>query len=459
MDELTYHYKPNLNQLDHVSDKVDEDGITTNADDIKTQVANNYSYNSIGQLVSNTEEGINYMYNASGLVTEVQKDNQPLVKFYYNDKGHRVRKESFVNGTLTSTDHYVRDAAGSTLAIYNNSTLTEMPIYGASRLGVYYTPPSGEPEGEYVYQLTDHLGNVRAVITKVSNDVSISSSTDYYPGGMTMPGRQTIGGELYRYGYQGEYAETDPETGKPMFQLRLYDPRINRWLSPDPMGQYFSPYMSMDNRWNMSVDPTGGSTDWHYDKDGNLVTDAGDTAQGLADFKGISLSQAQDIISSEGFVIDFNTGLGTGLVGEQVAFNRLSGSPYKLGNFEFENRGATARATSFFLLPFQHIRRSSGVQAHTASIRFTGNVSVGSDGKHILTVDGYASKSNSPSVSVAQSYINIKYSWDKSSRLATKSKKFGRNPRSFIYSSDETYLGHGTSDCLKTILKYLKLIT
>ena len=65
MDELTYHYKPNLNQLDHVSDKVDRDGITTNADDIKTQAANNYSYNSIGQLVSNTEEGINYMYNAS----------------------------------------------------------------------------------------------------------------------------------------------------------------------------------------------------------------------------------------------------------------------------------------------------------------------------------------------------------------------------------------------------------
>ena len=75
-----------------------------------------------------------------------------------------------------------------------------------------------------------------------------------------MPNRQIVNGEAYRYGYQGEFAETDPETGKVAFQLRLYDPRINRWLSPDPMGQYHSPYMAMDNRWNMSIDPTGGCT-------------------------------------------------------------------------------------------------------------------------------------------------------------------------------------------------------
>jgi len=256
MDELTYHYKPNLNQLDHVSDKVDQDGITTNADDIKTQDVNNYRYNSIGQLVSNTEEGIYYMYNASSLVTEVQKDNQPVVKFYYNDKGHRVRKESFTNGTLTSTDHYVRDAAGSTLAIYNNSTLKEMPIYGASRLGVYYTPPSGEPEGEYVYQLTDHLGNVRAVIAKVSNSAAISSSTDYYPFGMPMLGRQTVGGETYRYAFQGQ--EKDPETGKEAFQLRLWDSRIGRWLTTDPYGQFFSPYLGMGNNPVSMTDPDGG---------------------------------------------------------------------------------------------------------------------------------------------------------------------------------------------------------
>ena len=43
--------------------------------------------------------------------------------------------------------------------------------------------------------------------------VSLSAATDYYPFGMPMPNRQIVNGEPYRYGYQGEFAETDPETG------------------------------------------------------------------------------------------------------------------------------------------------------------------------------------------------------------------------------------------------------
>lgn len=73
-----------------------------------------------------------------------------------------------------------------------------------------------------------------------------------------MPGRQIVGGELYRYAFQGQ--EKDPETGKEAFQLRLWDSRIGRWLTVDPAGQYYSPYMAMDNRPNMSIDPTGGCT-------------------------------------------------------------------------------------------------------------------------------------------------------------------------------------------------------
>ncbi len=99
-----------------------------------------------------------------------------MLKFFYNDKGHRVRKESFVNGSLAATTYYIRDASGSTLAVYKNSTLAELPIYGISRLGVYY-----KTGNRSVYQLTDHLGNVRAVITKAGNNAAISSSTDYYP--------------------------------------------------------------------------------------------------------------------------------------------------------------------------------------------------------------------------------------------------------------------------------------
>jgi len=62
----------------------------------------------------------------------------------------------------------------------------------------------------------------------------------------------------YRYSFQGQ--EKDAETGKVAFQLRLYDPRINRWLTTDPKGQYHSSYMAMGNNPISSIDPDGGSS-------------------------------------------------------------------------------------------------------------------------------------------------------------------------------------------------------
>ncbi|WP_340077910.1 RHS repeat-associated core domain-containing protein, partial [Leptobacterium sp. I13] len=135
-------------------------------------------------------------------------------------------------------------------AIYNNSTLTEHAIYGSGRLGIYF-----RQSGSSVYQLTDHLGNVRAVVSSGG----LTNATDYYPGGMPMPNRQLTDG-TYRYGYQGDFAETDPETGKPAFEARLYDPRINRWLTIDPAGEFFSPYLAMGNNWINIIDPDGRCT-------------------------------------------------------------------------------------------------------------------------------------------------------------------------------------------------------
>ena len=255
MDKLTYDYITNKNQLDHVTDAVTG---TTNANDIKTQAAGNYVYNEIGQLIKNNEEGIIYEYNASGLVTNIKKittafpNGYPYVSFYYNDKGHRVRKRNWVDETDT---YYVRDVSGNTLAVYSGSNLVEVPIYGASRIGVHYKATNKD-----VYQLTDHLGNVRAVIARSGNNATTSSSTDYYPFGMPMPGRQIVNGQPYRYAFQGH--EKDPETGKEAFELRLWDGRIGRWLTTDPAGQYSSPYLGMGNNPLNGIDPDGAFFGW-----------------------------------------------------------------------------------------------------------------------------------------------------------------------------------------------------
>ncbi|HRO46363.1 RHS repeat-associated core domain-containing protein, partial [Agriterribacter sp.] len=85
----------------------------------------------------------------------------------------------------------------------------------------------------------------------------------YYPYGMVIT-PQTTGTNDYRYGYQGQYAEKDPETDWNAFELRMYDSKIARWLSVDPKGQFHSPYVSMGNDPVGLTDPDGGKTNTDF---------------------------------------------------------------------------------------------------------------------------------------------------------------------------------------------------
>ncbi|CAG2532857.1 RHS repeat-associated core domain-containing protein [Maribacter dokdonensis] len=279
MDNLTYKYRtrendPSLtrdypNQLLRVEDTVD-DNMVANAD-IDNQTGNNYEYNEIGQLVYDNSEQITYIYNTSGLVAEVKKGPYTVVKFQYNDRNHRIRKESFSpqNGFFVQNTYYVRDVSGQVMAIYNDfggsMTLKEQPIYGAGRIGVSYVSSSEVENRTNVYEMTDHLGNVRAVFTKSETNANLEGVTDYFPFGMPMLGRDMTGANKYRYAYQGQ--EKDTETGKEAFELRLWDARIGRWLTTDPYGQYASPYLGMGNNPIGLIDRNGGYADPPNDHD------------------------------------------------------------------------------------------------------------------------------------------------------------------------------------------------
>jgi RHS repeat-associated protein len=90
----------------------------------------------------------------------------------------------------------------------------------------------------------------------------ILQMTDYYPYGYTIV---TAGANGYRYGYQGQYAEKDGATGWNEFDLRMYDSRIGRWLSVDPKGEFYSPYVGMGNEPVSTTDPDGGRTSPIFD--------------------------------------------------------------------------------------------------------------------------------------------------------------------------------------------------
>jgi RHS repeat-associated protein len=131
--------------------------------------------------------------------------------------------------------------------------LRELALYGSGRIGLAQIKGNST---NYVYELADHLGNVRATVQKNSNSLALTSQADYYPFGMIMPNKAKTPNE-YRFGYQGQFAEKDEETGYNQFEARLWDNRIGRWLTVDPKKQFHSPYLGMGNNPIIGIDPDG----------------------------------------------------------------------------------------------------------------------------------------------------------------------------------------------------------
>jgi RHS repeat-associated protein len=315
LDALTYNYYRTKasNQLRSVTDAQPQTAIT---EDIESQPEKNYLYNKIGQLYWNQGDKQYFTYDVYGHVTGIYADSAkvtPVALYTYDDKGFRIKKVA--GGTTT---WYARDASGQILSTYlqnaTTCTLNEVNLYGSSRLGQALANSTGSIN-KYQYELTDHLGNVRAVFSDGSDiadktlksvlasnadivasasitllpgfstnghtftaiiDASATSNliavTDYYPFGMEMPVRKYQGSDAYKFGYQGQYAEKDAETGYNHFEARDYDSRIGRWLVPDPAGQFHSAYLGMGNNPVSGVDPDGREKDdVIFDEKGNFV--------------------------------------------------------------------------------------------------------------------------------------------------------------------------------------------
>ena len=79
------------------------------------------------------------------------------------------------------------------------------------------------------------------------------------PFGMTMPGR-SYNAHTYRHGFTGHEKENDLAEGIYTTEYRLYDTRVGRWLSVDPLwldnvGE--SPYLYCSGMPMIYFDPDG----------------------------------------------------------------------------------------------------------------------------------------------------------------------------------------------------------
>jgi RHS repeat-associated protein len=314
MESLTYNYNSGTNQLNYIADSAN---LTVGGTyDLHNQPSNNYGYDPIANIIKDSINKIsNINWNVYGKITGINRsaplttDSSMYITYTYYAAGNRISKRITKQGTTTvSYTWYVRDASGNVLATYTASgdgtqTLDHLVLYsdkfylyGSSRLGLlastqsvdsldsttvgYTAPCTGNniswSKGAKQYELDNHLGNVLVTVSDDKLGVHQTSDSslidhympvvvnaqDYYPFGMLEQGRIVASGSGYRYGFNGK--EKDDEAQGVGNQIdygeRVYDPRVGKFLSVDPISKKYpelTPYQFASNTPIMGVDLDG----------------------------------------------------------------------------------------------------------------------------------------------------------------------------------------------------------
>ncbi len=317
VDDLTYNYAANSNQLDSVSDDAsaglahqgyNPDG-QAYAYDANGNVtydpgsSTTFTYNHL-DLPTSADLGdgktINWTYDARGGMLQklVKKDNTVLenhryvgqieyggnqIEMIYHDVG-RIYNKNFdpahidLDGIITGTETAYGATISSTALIESGSTVDfvaedcielneNFTVDGGTTFtATFGSGPTGE-DWRYDYFVQDHLGNTRVVFSDLDNSNGISASEilaeyNYQPGGFRIDG--DWGENTYlnneKYQYNGiEYVE-DHGLDLSMATYRMLDSKIGRWLGVDPRAELmmgYTPYNSMANNPMSFNDPDG----------------------------------------------------------------------------------------------------------------------------------------------------------------------------------------------------------
>lgn len=264
---------------------------------------NQFSYDANGNLVKDKQAQIQEItWTNSGKIKSIKFDPSALkdnLVFDYDAMGNRIAKKSIDANGIVKINFYSRDAQGNVLAVYEykdlgNATVSfackERNLYGSSRLGLlnaevncnfipYWITGNdhgsvdhirwNRTTGQKQFELSNQLENVLAVVSDYKQPLSdpqgyvgryqavVLTAQDYYPFGWTMPGR-TFSSEGYRYGFNGK--ENDKETLTQDYGMRIYDSRIAKFLSVDPLTRsypFYTPYQFAGNKPVAAVDMDG----------------------------------------------------------------------------------------------------------------------------------------------------------------------------------------------------------
>ncbi len=267
IDNLTYTYEQNSNKLNGVYDySLSVAGFK----DGGTTIGNiDYDYDLNGNLTKDDNKNIHsIIYNHLNLPKAILFAGNNKINYIYNAAGTKIQKGVTAQSIFTSTEyhsgfHYQSDAS-------QNAILQFFPHAEG-----YVKPNAGT--FKYVYNYTDHLGNVRLSYGLDPNNVlNIIEENNYYPFGMKHSGynnSSTAG--TYKYKYNGK--ELQDELGLNLYDYgaRNYDPALGRWMNVDPLAEKhpnISPYTYCMNNPVVFVDPDGRDFGLYIDFEKGTVT-------------------------------------------------------------------------------------------------------------------------------------------------------------------------------------------
>ncbi|MCJ0742829.1 RHS repeat domain-containing protein [Pedobacter montanisoli] len=259
-------------------------GLSNRLSSVTGLTGTNYQYDGNGNATTDGRNGVTLSYNYLNLPSTV---TGPVnITYTYDATGRKLRKTA--TGTSTTTTDYINGIQ------YTNGAIDFIQTEEGRALnsGGTYT---------YQYNLTDHLGNVRASFDIYNNAVRMLQRDDYYAFGKR---KEVQSGGTNRYLYNGK--ELQDELEQYDYGARFYDPVVGRWNGVDNKAEkyhQFSPYAYAINNPLAYVDidgqdiivaftggPTGGGkTISASSKDagstGRVIMDA----QKFADDNGIEL--------------------------------------------------------------------------------------------------------------------------------------------------------------------------
>jgi RHS repeat-associated protein len=261
IDQLSYEYaNNNSNLLVKVTDDTQNDAGFKKGNPTSD---NDFTYDDNGNLITDKNKNITQIiYNHLNLPTKITFNGNAnqYISYLYNATGEKIQK-TIKNQDSLSTTHYINGFQ------YFDHVLQFFPTPEGY---VKNTPTeSGGYSFDYVYNYTDHLGNIRLSYTQdpQTGALAILEEQHYYPFGLqhknynsditkidllpeqnnekglkeAAPPSVPLQNPGYMYKFQGQELEVEFGKNTYAYQWRDYDPAIGRFNKIDRFAEkYYS---------------------------------------------------------------------------------------------------------------------------------------------------------------------------------------------------------------------------